>query len=427
MSLAEFEAKARAGGYDKVLNSEYYRSRIARLQDLHDQMAKLAEKYSATESIRMQDSLANVFQNTYLQDFYVKDKLEGQLSVNVNHFNEQELQDIVYQPWQGGNFSDRIWHNYTEVLPEVLTDVMMRSTVMGCSPSRTIKDFRDRFSGVSSKNIHRLVITEMGHAQEQATAKFYEDSDIEQYQYLATLESRTCDECAYLDEHIFNVKDRVTGKNYPLIHPYCRCTTVPYIKGVTGGEDRWYRDSNGKGNWTKDMTFAEWKKAQNIKPVKRLGRVKALPKLLTIAKGALNESMPNGRKRMDEHAKRYYEELRNSDRDLIYEKVSKSASLDRSEVEQALVHILDSKYELDGPNNTKVYTNFYPDYDMAESLQRLLMNNPEPHDIIMLKHEALEAQFMDKQGMSYVEAHMKANKQYNYQKVLATYHSRGER
>lgn len=155
--------------------------------------------------------------------------------------------------------------------------------MFGYSPSRTIKSFRNRFADVSSRNIHRLVITEIRHADEQARLKFYDDSGIEKYQYLATLESRTCDECAHLDERVFYVKDKVEGKNYPLMHPYCRCTTTPYIEGITGGEDRWYRDPvTGQGKWTKDMTFKEWKDMQGIKPVKRLGQLTALSAIQAI-------------------------------------------------------------------------------------------------------------------------------------------------
>ena len=132
---------------------------------------------------------------------------------------------------------------------------------------------RDRFQKVSERDLHRLVITEMGHAAEEATAQFYKDSDIEQYQYLATLESHTCDQCAHLDERIFNVKDKKEGINYPLMHPYCRCTTVPYDKDLPDVETRWSRDpETGKGVYVKDMNYSEWNKSVNQKRYqKRLG------------------------------------------------------------------------------------------------------------------------------------------------------------
>ena len=146
-------------------------------------------------------------------------------------------------------------------MPEVLTDVMFRSTALGYSYNRVERMLKDRFQGVVNSNIHRLVVTEMGHAAEQATAKFYKDSDIDQYQYLATLETHTCEVCAHLDGRIFYVKDEKDGVNYPLIHPYCRCSTVPYMKGLPDIETRWYRDPiTGKSKWTRNMSFNEWKR-----------------------------------------------------------------------------------------------------------------------------------------------------------------------
>ena len=260
MTLAEFEAKARAGGFEKELNSAYYKSRIARLQELYRQYQELAAKYADDEENDMAIGLAKRYEDTYLLENYNKYLVVGSLDVNFAHFNEQELKDIVYQPWQGSNFSKRIWNNYTKVMPEVLTDVMFRSTALGYSYNRVEQMLRDKFQDVVKSNIHRLVVTEMGHAAEQATAKFYKDSDIDQYQYLATLETHTCEVCAHLDGRIFYVKDEKDGVNYPLIHPYCRCSTVPYMKGLPDIETRWYRDPiTGKSKWTRNMSFNEWK------------------------------------------------------------------------------------------------------------------------------------------------------------------------
>ncbi|RRK09381.1 hypothetical protein D1831_13070 [Lactiplantibacillus garii] len=59
----------------------------------------------------------------------------------------------------------------------------------------------------------------MGHVQEEATAKSYDESDIDVYEYMATLESHTCDVYGRLDGPHFAVKDRKPGINYPLIMP----------------------------------------------------------------------------------------------------------------------------------------------------------------------------------------------------------------
>lgn len=261
MTLEEFERKAKAGGYEKELNAEYYKSRIFRLQQLHEQMVEFSKKYGIAEQLRMQKGLAKQYQSSYYLDAYNKYRVTGQLDIKLNHFNEQQLENIVYRPWKGSDFSKRIWKEYTEVLPDELTDALLRGTLFGYSPNKVVRMMRDRFQKVSERDLHRLVITEMGHAAEEATAQFYKDSNIEQYQYLATLESHTCDQCAHLDERIFNVKDKREGINYPLIHPYCRCTTVPYNKNLPDIETRWSRDpKTGKGTYVSDMSYNEWLK-----------------------------------------------------------------------------------------------------------------------------------------------------------------------
>nr|DAF09965.1 MAG TPA: minor capsid protein [Caudoviricetes sp.] len=432
MTLAEFEAKARAGGFEKELNSAYYKTRIARLQELYRQYQELAARFADNEENTMAIGLAKRYEDTYLLENYNKYLVVGGLDVNFAHFNEQELKDIVYQPWKGSNFSKRIWNNYTKVMPEVLTDTMFRSTALGYSYNRIERMLRDKFQGVVKSNIHRLVVTEMGHAAEEATAKFYKDSDIKQYQYLATLETHTCEACAHLDERIFDVKDKREGINYPLLHPYCRCTTVPYMEGLPDIPTRWYRDPiTGKGKWTRNMNYSEWAKATGAKSFSKKKFIEAktrlgLAKLLHIS-GALNMSDPKDYGRALRHAKRYYEELRNSDRVYIEQHIVQGSGLNRSIVNSALIHILDSEYDLIGNNGKHSYQKFSPDYDMAESLQRLILEEPEDHDIIMLQHEALEAHYMDDLGMNYTAAHLKANKSYNYQKALAKFLERRDK
>lgn len=116
-----------------------------------------------------------------------------------------------------------------------------------------------RFQDIKKKDIHRLVVSEMGHVNEEATLRAYEESGIEKYEYMATLESHTCDICARLDGHIFKLSDRRDGINYPIIHPRCRCTTIPHIDGLPETGERWMRDADtGKGKLVKSISFKEW-------------------------------------------------------------------------------------------------------------------------------------------------------------------------
>lgn len=244
--------------------------------------------------------LAEQYKGTYELQEYNKYLAVGGTDIDFAHFNEQELKNIVYQPWQGSDFSKRIWHTYTKTMPDVLTDVIARSVLMGYSYQRVERILRDRFEGIASKDLHRLAVTEMGHAAEQATLQFYKDSDIDQYKYLATLESHTCDVCAHLDERIFYVKDEKEGINYPLIHPYCRCTTTPYMKDLPDVESRWYRDPvTGKGKWTnRDMNYSEWAKAYDVKPLNKKKFLEAKPNVKTISERDIERGRLKSRKHL---------------------------------------------------------------------------------------------------------------------------------
>ena len=62
---------------------------------------------------------------------------------------------------------------------------------------------------------------------------------------------------------------------------------------------------------------------------------------------------------------------------------------------------------------------FFPDYEIAQSWQRLMDDNMkiQPHDLILLEHEYAELSFM-KDGMTQHEAHKKAEELYNCSRAL---------
>ena len=326
MTLKEFKAKAKAGGFDKELDAEYFRSQLSRLENIDEQLTSLLAQYATSETDKMENSLSNQFQQTYMHSIYLTQIEQAKLSSNFATINEYQVKAIVNSPWRGSDFSKRIWKNYTEVLPNELGDALLRGTVLGHSHEQIFKMMRQRLKDVEDYQLHRLVITEMGHVAETATAEAYKEEGVEQYQYLATLESHTCEECAHLDEKVFDLKDKVEGLNYPLIHPYCRCTTMPYIKGLPDSSERWTRDpETGKGMYVDDMTFNEWKKQIEIRHVneKEQNRINKYEKVVPSIKEMHNMSTKGkplsviGRLSNDKVVKyRYYDETGYVDKDL---------------------------------------------------------------------------------------------------------------
>ncbi len=259
MTLDQFKQKAIEGGHEKELDNEYFKSRIARLQNLEAQIKDRTGHFAEGEESSMGDALAAQYKDSYMKTVYKSQSAQSKYSANFAHFNDDQLKAIASKPWVGKNFSKRIWKNYRDVLPDKLMDTMLRGTLLGYAPSKISNMLHARFQDISKKDIHRLVFSEMGHISEEATAKGYEESGIDKYEYMATLESHTCDVCAKLDGQVFKLSERKDGVNYPIVHAHCRCTTVPSIDDLPDVGERWMRDSYSKnGELTDNLSFNEW-------------------------------------------------------------------------------------------------------------------------------------------------------------------------
>lgn len=259
-TLDEWERKARAGGYDHELNLEYYRSRVSRLQALEAQLKSILAGYAKPEQVQMLDMLTNTYQDTYYRTVFNAQSQNGTFTADFAQFNTEALKAAVSKPWHGGDFSSRLWGNMTDTLPDTLQKSVSRGIALGYGPDQLVKEVRVAFRNFKKYQVHRLIITEMAHATEEATASGYNASGVEKYEYLATLETHTCDICRRLDGKVFPVSKRVEGVNYPVIHAHCRCTTAPWYDELADeSTPRWARNTKtGKGYTTDAQTFEEW-------------------------------------------------------------------------------------------------------------------------------------------------------------------------
>lgn len=138
--------------------------------------------------------------------------------------------------------------------------------------------------------------------------------------------------------------------------------------------------------------------------------------------GALNDiNDPLGTKRAI-HAEKYYNSIINRDKNTIINKLSMNGNIEISEAENVYNHVFKNKHIFKSGDIKK----FEPDYDMAQSFQRILEGkNIKPHDYTLLKHEVLEFEIMSKYNMTYEDAHAIAEKQYNYSQELEEFLRKG--
>ena len=116
--------------------------------------------------------------------------------------------------------------------------------------------------------------------------------------------------------------------------------------------------------------------------------------------------------RMKEHAELYYDEIRKRKSDVTA--IAHNIGFSVEDVGKIKRHIFIDEHDL----GKKRPSSFAPDYDMAVSWQRLSEGKDiQEMDIVLLNHELIELGLMA-QGISYVEAHNLAEKEYNYAKYI---------
>jgi len=127
-----------------------------------------------------------------------------------------------------------------------------------------------------------------------------------------------------------------------------------------------------------------------------------------INSGAVSGALNPTSKQAEQHAVRYYESVRHMRTDTI--KISESTGISKDKLDKIKSHVFVKEHELvDGKRR------FDPDYEMAQSWQRLINGDYKEQDIVLLKHEYAELRYMEK-GFSQNEAHIKASKKYNFAK-----------
>lgn len=157
-----------------------------------------------------------------------------------------------------------------------------------------------------------------------------------------------------------------------------------------------------RGGTSKDFAALSLKEQQNIKSK-------------VIQSGAINTKTEQGYKRAAKHAARYYEEIRKRNENTTVNTIAKVTDMKVDEARRGFRHLFVEEHDLETGKSR-----FFPDYEIAQSTQRILNKEPLSHDKILFKHENLESLYMA-QGLNAREAHELANKEFNYEQAVKDY------
>lgn len=245
----------------KELENASAKFHISRLEALKLRTQNAAEQAFAVEQNKLTECLTDTWKQDYYHTAYEMQK-GFQVGFDVAQVDNRRINKLLDKPWTADQmtFSDRIWKSKAQLLDSVSTE-LTQMCILGKAPDEAINNIAKRMH-VAKSQAGRLVMTENAYFGSAAQKQCYQDLDVEQYQIVATLDSRTSDICRQLDGKVFDMKDYEPGVTAPPFHVYCRTCTVPYFADNDDNGMRAARDENGKTYYVPaNTTYAEWEKA----------------------------------------------------------------------------------------------------------------------------------------------------------------------
>ena len=255
----------------KELENASARFHISRLEALKIRTQQALEVVFGNELDSLDSMVKALYQSGYYHTCFEIQK-GFNLGWEIGQIDERRLEKVVSRPWasDGMNFSDRVWKSKTTMVND-LHQELTRTIIQGKSPDEAIRHMT-KYLQDKGKNAKyqagRLVMTEQAFISSAAQKDAFTDLDVEEFEIVATLDSRTSEICQEMDGQHFPMKDFEPGVTAPPFHVWCRSTTVPYFDDEWSGGERAARDADGKTYYVpSDMKYSEWKEQYVDSPV----------------------------------------------------------------------------------------------------------------------------------------------------------------
>ena len=214
------------------------------------------------------DQLGDMLKDTYTDNYY-KTIYMIQKGTNImgafNKVNLRAVEKLVYKEFNGAMFVDRFMINKDKMI-KTMKEELLNVVTNNKTKSKAIKDMSYR-TKVNYSDCKRLIQTEQARLMEECSQDGYIETDVERFQFIATLDKRTSQICRDHDTKIYLTKNKNIGVNCPPLHPNCRSTTVPYFEGDIIEERMGRNLQNGKSEYMPSniKTYDDWAEYQGLK------------------------------------------------------------------------------------------------------------------------------------------------------------------
>ncbi len=246
----------------KQLENASARVHISRFEALKLQLQQQLEVLYGNQVDGLDKLMKDIYTEGFRRSAFTIDTSMG-VHYNLAATDPRRIDTIVKNPWaaDGKNFSDRLWRD-KDKLVSTLQQEMQNAVARGDKLDAAVKNIARRMNAAKS-SVARLVMTESAFISGKAQRDCFADLDVEEYEFVATLDRKTSETCREHDGKVYKVKDYKPGTNAPPMHCWCRSCIVPYFgdyEGISGKRAARDPDTGKRVMVPENMTYPEWEK-----------------------------------------------------------------------------------------------------------------------------------------------------------------------
>lgn len=247
---------ATMGTRDINVINKSIRARITRYEALEKQIEAIIDVlYEVDYKEDGIEKFKEIYKNSYYNTLYNIDIFNG-FHTEFSILDIRDIETLIEYPFNGANYSNRLWKQKEHMLTK-LKENITTMLVQGRNPKTLSSDFAKIFK-TKEYEAYRLLHTEGSFIIEQGTFKAYKEDGIEEYQILATLDTKTSEICREQDSKVYKTDDYITGSTAPPFHHFCRTTTAPYYSEYEGTRKARDPVTNKSYDVPSSMSYNEW-------------------------------------------------------------------------------------------------------------------------------------------------------------------------
>lgn len=261
LTIDQYITKAReqdlSENWQRKLDNASIRVHVSRLEAILLQLQQYLEVLFNNQLDTLDAAMRSRYTDSYYETAFTIQHGFG-IGHSFNQVDTNKLDMLMAKPWaaDGKNFSDRVWEHKNKLVA-ILNQEMTQAVIRGDDYRRAVNNIARRMN-VSKGAAGRLVMTESAFFATKAQQDCFKELDVEKYEFIATLDSRTSDICRHMDGKVFKVSDMKPGITAPPLHCHCRSCTAPYFDDAEDAE-RAARGKDGKTYTVPgDITYKEW-------------------------------------------------------------------------------------------------------------------------------------------------------------------------